>query len=465
MRLRFTRYPRFFSLLLTLVTLLTPLAVTSRASAQLSETERKAAARAAYTEGVKLQEEGKAAEALSRFESAQKLFDAPTHQLRIAQCQALTGRLVEAAETYELLSRKNLGANAPEAFTDAQQRATSELKDLRARIPTLKVTVTPAPQTLRGLQVTVNSSPMPSELLSIARPVNPGTYRLNAAAQGYRLSTAPIDVVVAEREQKSQELALVPGQGAPVVAPVPPPYSPQPGPYPPQQQQAPPAQAPPPAKPESSSIGLLLGLRLGALIPGGGVYTNTTSIAGASTTTDVNFDTVATAGGAFGLDAMFRFARIMLIGGTVEFGSLGDPNKKASIGTGTTPTAGGLEADSSTTSYFGANLGIVSNPDKVAFYGELGAGRRAFSQTYSLAARSGEISVSGAEFGIGAGLWIPAGPLRIVPKASVHAGSFSKVTCSGDINCAGGDFENSATHTMIFVGVAGFYHLDLGSKK
>ena len=39
-----------------------------------------------------------AGEALRRFEAAQSLFDAPTHLLHIAECQALTGKLVEAQE-------------------------------------------------------------------------------------------------------------------------------------------------------------------------------------------------------------------------------------------------------------------------------------------------------------------------------------------------------------------------------
>src|SRR5262249_40398378 len=69
----------------------------SRADAQMSEGEKKAAARAAYQEGVQLQDQGKPAEALARFEAAQGLYDAPTHLLHIAECQALTGKLVEAS--------------------------------------------------------------------------------------------------------------------------------------------------------------------------------------------------------------------------------------------------------------------------------------------------------------------------------------------------------------------------------
>jgi hypothetical protein len=136
----------------------------SVASAQLSEGERKAAARAAYTEGVTLQEKGNPAEALARFEAAEKLFDAPTHLLHIAECQALTGRLVEASETYETLIRKSYGKDAPEVFLQAQDQGRAELAQLKPRVPTMRVLVKPDPQTLQSCRVsrsrsTTSSSP------------------------------------------------------------------------------------------------------------------------------------------------------------------------------------------------------------------------------------------------------------------------------------------------------------------
>src|SRR4051812_27362394 len=192
--------------------------VTSSAHAQMSETEKKAAARAAYQEGVKLQDDGKFADALARFESAEKLFDAPTHLLHIAECQALTGRLVEASETYETLTHKTLPPGAPDAFTQAQQQGQAELPALRARIPSLRVTVKPGPQQVQNLQVNVNGVNMPNELLGIARPLNPGTYRFSAQAVGWS-TASPIDVPLGEKEQKSVELTLqqVAGGGPAVV--------------------------------------------------------------------------------------------------------------------------------------------------------------------------------------------------------------------------------------------------------
>jgi hypothetical protein len=120
---------------------------------EMSESERKATARAAYMEGVKLQESGRCPEAIARFEAAQKFYQAPTHLLHLAQCQAATGKLVEASETYESLVRTPLTNESPEAFRHAQETGKKELAALRPRVPTLRVQVVPAPSTLSGLVV------------------------------------------------------------------------------------------------------------------------------------------------------------------------------------------------------------------------------------------------------------------------------------------------------------------------
>ncbi len=174
----------------------------------MSESERKAAARAAYIEGMQLQEKGNAAEALSRFEAAQKLFDAPTHLLRIGQTQATTGRLVEAQETYESLTRRELPAGSPDAFRDAQDAGRKELEKLKTRIPTLRILVQPAPSSLKNLVVQVDGRAVPNELVGIARPVNPGSYRITASAAGYR-AAGPTTVDVKEGKSESVELRLV----------------------------------------------------------------------------------------------------------------------------------------------------------------------------------------------------------------------------------------------------------------
>ena len=414
--------------------------LTTSARAQMSETEKKAAARAAYQEGVKMQDEGKYAEALARFESAQKLFDAPTHLLHIAECQALTGRLVESSENYELLARKTLAPGSPDAFTQAQQQGQAELPALRARIPSLRVTVKPGPQQVQNLQVNVNGVNMPNELLGIARPLNPGTYRFSAQAVGWSTASS-VDVPLGEKEQKSIELIMVQGAGgggAVVVVPPPPP------PYNEKDKPKPKVTAGP------TSAGLLFGVRGGGVVPAG------------SYTEGKKMEDAVKPGGGFGIDAYARLAKMLLLGGTFEYAGLGTPDTISG-------RTGEFETSASTT-YIGINIGIIPNVDRVSFIGDLGLGSRTLSTSIKPIRATGstaEASATGLEFQLGAGISIPAGPVRIVPRANVGAGSFSSEkgtgpngeTVSRDI--ASG---NKATHTFFFIGVALYYSLDFGQK-
>lgn len=181
-----------------------PTSTTPDTASTLSESERKATARAAYIEGVSLQEKNDCAAALPKFEVAQKMFNAPTHLLHIAQCQAATGKLVEAQETYETLTRMTIATDAPQAFKQAQDEGKKELPALKPRIPTLRVQVAPA--TPKGLLVLVNGSPMPNELVGIARPVNPGKYKVSAEASG--MKAAPQEIEVVEGANKTIDLTL-----------------------------------------------------------------------------------------------------------------------------------------------------------------------------------------------------------------------------------------------------------------
>jgi hypothetical protein len=175
----------------------------------MSESERKASARAAYQEGMELQAQKSWPEALARFQTAQRTFDAPTHLLQIAECLVMTGKLVEAQETYETLAHRDreLGPGAPGPFRDAVETGKRELADLQPRIPTLRIEVRPAPATLRNLALSMNGRPIPPEVIGIARPVNPGTYRITATAWGIP-PARPVDVTLAEKDARTVEVKL-----------------------------------------------------------------------------------------------------------------------------------------------------------------------------------------------------------------------------------------------------------------
>jgi hypothetical protein len=173
----------------------------------MSDSERKASARAAYQEGVELQAQKSWPEALGRFQFAQRLVDAPTHLLHIAECQVAVGKLVEAQESYEVLTHRELPAGSPEPFRDAVETGTRELADLQPRIPTLRIEVRPAPATLRNLALTLNGRPLPPEVIGIARPINPGTYQITATAWGLA-PAKPVRVTLGERDARSVEVVL-----------------------------------------------------------------------------------------------------------------------------------------------------------------------------------------------------------------------------------------------------------------
>jgi hypothetical protein len=431
------------------------------AEAQMSEGEKKAAARAAYQAGVGLQDQGKPAEALVKFEGAQKLYDAPTHLLHIAECQALLGKLVEASETYQSMIVKPLPAGSPEVFQQAVEQAKAEAPALRARIPTLKVTVKPPPGSLQGLQIYVNDKTMPNELVDIARPVNPGPYRVSAqAANGYG-TRGPVDFELKEKETKNLDLELVQGGGGAVVTPVPPPYS---GNNPPGGGTTDPNAGadkpkPPPKDDGPPSTGLMFGGHGGLFVPAGDVAK--VSAGGASATTE--FDQVASTGGGIGIDFLARFAKVFLVGARAEGIFLGGPDAKK-VPQGTTL--------SSSTNMIGAAvvIGLMTSQDKVGFVADLGFGYRVLNTsgtaTTGASSQSFDRSFNGTYFALGAGISIPAGPIRIVPKVGVDFGSLQPAdtaftTPGGTISTA--QFE-SAGYQMFFVGVAVFYNFDLGKK-
>lgn len=431
------------------------------AFAQMSEGEKKAAARAAYQAGVQLQDQGKPAEALVKFEGAQKLYDAPTHLLHIAECQALLGKLVEASETYQSMIVKPLPAGSPEVFVQAVDQAKAEAPALRSRIPTLKVTIKPDPKTLQGLTINVNDKTMPNELIDIARPVNPGSYRLTAQANGWT-TKGPLDVDLREKETKSVELALEQGSGGAVVSPVPPPYG---GSNPPAGGTTPPTDPnaggdkpkPPPKDDGPPSTGLMIGGHGGLFVPAGDVAKSNAG--------NTSFDQIASAGGGIGIDFLARFAKVFLVGARAEGLFLGGPDA-SKVPRGTTLSA-------STNMIGGAIVvGVITSQDRVGFVGDLGFGYRVLNTSVTLSngavSESFDRSFNGTYFALGAGISIPAGPIRIVPKVGIDLGSLQPAenafTTPGGVTVTDASQLQPAGYQMFFVGVALFYSLDLGKK-
>lgn len=412
----------------------------------------KATARQLATEGIKLYRAGKYADALDKLQRAEALYDAPVHLLYIARSQVQLGKLVEGAETYRKLARVQLEAGAPPAFKEAQDAGGPELQKLEPRIPALKLDVQPADA--RDLQISIDGESVPSAVLGVDRPANPGSHTIKVSATGYE----PVEktVTLAESEKKPVEIKLAASAGGATPVPV---AAPAAGPAP-----APTGSAPPPSNeppPSKASIGFMLGLRLGAAIPGGSVATDVAN-------NDIPVSDYAKAGGGAELHGGIRFAKyftpvLFLSGQAFKSGPHYDN------------LAAGVPGVTATTTITGASGGIgliVGTPrNQLGGFGEIDyLPYESFTASTDISA--GGLSctttdtLSGSAFRVGGGAVIPvAGWLNLTPFVTAQFGSFghekfdtsscsrlSPAFTSSDLDIPSGQRK---AHSLVFIGLGG----------
>ncbi|HSC88505.1 MAG TPA: hypothetical protein VLC09_14580 [Polyangiaceae bacterium] len=190
--------------------LLPNVAVAAEASA-----ENKAAARELATEGIKLAQAGNCKEALPKLEKAETLYHAVTILTWVGECQIKEGQLVAGTENLNKVSREELPANAPQAFSDAKKRANTLLAEATPRIGRLTLNITPADAP--ELQVTIDGRPYSAVLLGSARPTDPGSHEIVATAPGYKEARGTVVLQEAGREELKLTLEVDPN-AKPVVA-------------------------------------------------------------------------------------------------------------------------------------------------------------------------------------------------------------------------------------------------------
>ena len=168
-----------------------------------SDSER-GVARELAQEGDGLQRAGRYAEALEKFERAEKIVAAPTHLVRIAECQAALGKLVEAAESYRHAQRIPVPAEAPAVLLRAEEEAQRELVALEPRVPKLTLTITP--RAAVGLEVEIDGHPLNVAVVGEPIPLDPGRHEVVVRASGGAAFRG--DVRLADGEVKELAVAL-----------------------------------------------------------------------------------------------------------------------------------------------------------------------------------------------------------------------------------------------------------------
>ena len=204
------------------------------ASLGVSDAER-AVARQLFHEGADLQRAGKFADALDKFQKAESAYSAPTNVLRIAECHAALGQLVESAESYRAALRMTIPPGSPAAFQAAVDQAKTELAQVEPRVPKLIVAVTPPGAA--GVDIQIDNQHVSAALVGEAIPLDPGEHHVIVSAPGY-VNVEQI-AVLKEHDTTSVSAALRP------VAALPPP------PMPVRTAPAQPAPLPPPPPPPS----------------------------------------------------------------------------------------------------------------------------------------------------------------------------------------------------------------------
>jgi hypothetical protein len=173
----------------------------------------RASARAIADQGFDAFDAGEWRVALDRFERAESLVHSPVHRLFIARCQANLGLLLEAKETYLGITRERLAADAV-ASLEAQRAAGAELAALEGRIPFVLVSVKAGSGTVEPISVSMDGKRVPSALVGVPYPVNPGRHTWRAQAGSSTSSTEERLIRESSRETVSLTVDAAPASPA-----------------------------------------------------------------------------------------------------------------------------------------------------------------------------------------------------------------------------------------------------------
>jgi hypothetical protein len=182
-----------------------------------TETER-AGARSVAEAGLTAYTEGRYAEAYDLLNRAETLVHALPHLLYMARASEKQGQLVRAKEIYLKIGREQLVAGAPRAFLEAQQQAEQELRALESRLPYVTINVEGAPSGT-NVQVLMDDREVPSVLIGVPFPADPGTH--NIVAKGPGVGSSPVKLTLKEATRERVTLTVTPQTVKPK-APAPP---------------------------------------------------------------------------------------------------------------------------------------------------------------------------------------------------------------------------------------------------
>ena len=197
--------------------LLTAGAVTVSGSAFAVSDAERAGARSAANQGADAFDQGKWAEAVELFGRAEALVHSPIHLSYIARAQLKLGHWVEAYELFNRIKREPLEQPVSTATANAVADANRQLTTLDAQLP--YVTLVVKGTDTQGVTVTMDGATVPSALIGVLHPVNPGQHKFRATSATQASPEQTVEIKAADRQ--TVELVLAPtGAAAVPVAPL-----------------------------------------------------------------------------------------------------------------------------------------------------------------------------------------------------------------------------------------------------
>jgi len=149
--------------------------------------------------------------AADRFQRALALVHAPTLLRDLARAQVGLGRLVDAHETYSLIIREGVAADAPAPWVKALDDAKAEIAPISTRLPWITITVNgPAHP-----KVTIDGAPIAEASLGVKRAADPGRHEIRALATGYYTAKKIVTLNEGESVNVAFELEDAPPDAAP----------------------------------------------------------------------------------------------------------------------------------------------------------------------------------------------------------------------------------------------------------
>jgi hypothetical protein len=183
-----------------LVLALTGVAPVARAEEDPSAAET-AAARALAVDGMKLAKAGQCREAVDKLERAEKLRHSPIVLARLGECYVNIGKLVQGTEALRKFLREPLPPDANATLKEAYDHAQAVIQETKGNIAGLTIAVTGAEK--GKVTLTVDGVEVPSTLVGVEMPVDPGEHVIEVSGAAYLKSSARAKLAPGEKQSIS----------------------------------------------------------------------------------------------------------------------------------------------------------------------------------------------------------------------------------------------------------------------